>query len=405
MSLLDQVRARARELGFAAACAVPAGPALSMGAYQSWLAGGMAGAMEYLARHAPLKADTRVFFPQGRTMLVLTHPYGGPEAEPPEAGPSKPEPPETRQQMLHGVISRYAWGRDYHDVLGEKLSELAGYIARISGRNLESRAFVDSSPVLEREWAVRAGLGWLGRNACLIAYGGGSWLFICGLLLDMDPALLEAPPPGTHLPPTGRHCGSCRACREACPTGAIVADGVVDSRRCLSYLTIELRGPVPEDLRAGLGNRVFGCDICQEVCPWNRKPRPGTNPAAGREFQAENSRRVRPRLSELLALDEEEFRRLYRDTPLWRPRRRGLLRNAALALGNQVSRAAGQQDGNEAGGSGAGDSGAGDSGPDREELLAEARTALSAALGDHEPLVRGAAAWALGRLPRGEGRV
>jgi epoxyqueuosine reductase len=377
--LTARVKAEAARLGFAACGVVPAAPAASHAFYEGWLAADYAGAMGYLHRHAAFKRDPRTLLPEAQSVLALAHPYDAPAPAPP---PDDPTP--------RGRVSRYARGADYHDVLHAKLERLAAFVAQARGGPVRHRACVDSAPLLERELAARAGLGWVGRNALLIHWRLGSWLFLAELLLDvpLTPDLPPPPrrgrparavPPPVALPPAAlelrESCGSCTACLSACPTGAIVGDKVVDARRCISYLTIELKGPIPAALRPALGDWVFGCDVCQEVCPWNRHGQPtaepALRPAPGQAF---------PALAELLGLDDAAFRARFRRTALWRPRRRGLLRNAALALGNRLA-------------------------ADRAAGRAHDATALQAlrrALRDGEALVRGATAWALGHSGAGE---
>jgi epoxyqueuosine reductase len=324
---------------------------------------------------------------------------------------------------LRGRVSRYAWGRDYHQVIGERLERLAAFIQNRIEQPLRYRTSVDAQPLMEREWAARAGLGWVGKNAMLIDWELGSYLFLAELLVDIE---LEYDPPEVgraggltprpHLPrlwreprleergrpaseaevnrgvsrklPSPFHgegpgvgagptaidlglresCGTCRACIDACPTQAIVADKTVDARRCISYLTIELKGAIPRELRQPMGDWVFGCDICQEVCPWNRRA-----DAAGRSEPDGDSEAAMPSLAGLLDLDEAGFRERFRHSAIWRTRRRGLARNAAIALGNAAPRLEGVE-------------------------RWSAVNALEAALADAEPVVRGAAAWALGRF-------
>lgn len=381
-ALVARIKAEAARLGFAACGVLPAGPTRSHRFYTAWLAAGYAGAMGYLHRHAPLKADPRTLLPEARSVLALAHPYD-------PTPPAPPAPPA--DDMPRGRVSRYAWGTDYHDVLAAKLEGLGAFVSEAAGRPVRSRACVDSAPVLERELAARAGLGWVGRNAMLIHWRLGSWLFLAELLLELPlPPDAPTPPrkgrPAMRVPPPEplarvlsedaaepslrESCGSCTVCLAACPTGAIVGDKTVDARRCLSYLTIELKGPVPANLRPALGDWVFGCDVCQEVCPWNRRAPRSAEPAFHGDAEA-----AFPSLPALLALDDAAFRARFRHTPLWRPRRRGLLRNAALVLGNRVA-------------------------ADRARGRAAAPDALAAlrqALHDREPLIRGAAAWALGR--------
>jgi epoxyqueuosine reductase len=265
----------------------------------------------------------------------------------------KPDPSiSTPKQPSTGTVARYARGADYHDVLRARLNTLLAWVQQEVPGCL-GRGVVDTAPLLERDFARRAGLGWFGKNTMLLHKRLGSYFFLGALLLDVD---LQADPPQETS-----HCGSCTACLDACPTQAFAGPGQLDSRRCISYLTIELKGPVPEDLRPELGNWVFGCDVCQEVCPWNRKAPPAREPA----FQP-RSDLERLDLLELLSMSKEEFRQRFRGTALTRARRRGLLRNAALVLGNQ-----------------------GDP---------KALPALRQALADSEPLVREAAQWAINRI-------
>jgi epoxyqueuosine reductase len=251
-----------------------------------------------------------------------------------------------------GWMSRYAWGQDYHTVLSDKLKALVAFIQDREGADVQARWYVDTGPVLERELAWRAGLGWPGKNTNLINRQLGSWLFLGAILLDRELA---------YDAPATAHCGTCTRCLVACPTGALVAPGVLDARRCISYLTIELRGPIPRELRPLMGTHIFGCDICQAVCPWNRKA-----PVSSEAAFLPRAGFAAPELMPLLRLSEGEFRVRFRGSPVTRAKRRGLLRNVAVALGNL------------------------------RDL--RALPALEAALHDAEPLIRGHAAWALGRI-------
>jgi epoxyqueuosine reductase len=251
-----------------------------------------------------------------------------------------------------GRVSRYAWGIDYHDVIRKRLNTLAEWLRR-QFPSACVRGVVDTAPLLEREFAQLAGLGWIGKNTLLLNKQLGSWFFLAALLTDVE---LDYDQPFA-----ADHCGTCRACLDACPTGAFVDAYVLDARRCISYLTIELRDSIPHDLRSGIGDWVFGCDVCQDVCPWNHRAPRTTEPA----FQPLDG--ADPlELTALFDLDETAFRARFRNTPLWRAKRRGLLRNAAIALGN------------------------------RPHL--PAIDALIRGLSGDEPLVRGACAWALGRF-------
>jgi epoxyqueuosine reductase len=215
-------------------------------------------------------------------------------------------------------ISRYAWGSDYHDEIRRRLERLAGLIGERAGPDMESKICVDTAPLLERSYARLAGLGWIGKNTCLISQRLGSWVFLGELLLSLE---LEP-----DVPPADR-CGTCRRCIDACPTGAIPEPYTLDARRCISYFTIELRGAWPEEARAAVGAHVFGCDICQDVCPWNRRAAITADPAfAPRQFA--------PALEDLAGLSQEQFREMFRGTPVTRARYSGFLRNVAIAMGN-----------------------------------------------------------------------
>jgi epoxyqueuosine reductase len=261
---------------------------------------------------------------------------------------SRPEP----SREPKGWISRYAWGDDYHDLIKRKLEALLGRVKELHDRPVEGRAFVDSGPVLERDFAGVGGLGWIGKNTHLISPKKGSWFFLGELFLDL---------PLAYDRPLRDRCGKCELCLTACPTGAFVGPYLLDARRCISYLTIELKGWMPRPLRPLVGNHVFGCDICQEVCPYNVRA-PTTQEAAYLPRPGLHA----PELIPLLSLDKDEFNRRFRGSPIMRAKRRGFLRNVAVALGNSKSR--------------------------------EAIPALIQALNDEEPLVRGHAAWALGQI-------
>ncbi len=335
--LAARLKDQARALGFDRVGIAPATPTDGFDRLRAWLDQGFAGEMAYLHRHAEAHRHPASVLPEVRSVVMAAMSY----ADVCE-----------HEQRTAARIARYARGTDYHDVLRHRLN---GLLAWVQGEvpGCRGRGVVDTAPLLERDFARRAGLGWFGKNTMLLDRRLGSYFFLGALLLDLD---LPADPPHETS-----HCGTCTACLDACPTQAFPQPGVLDARRCISYLTIELRGPVPEDLREGLGDWLFGCDVCQEVCPWNRKAEPGREPS----FQP------RPDLvaldpEELLGLSDEEFRRRFRGTALTRPRRRGLLRNAALVLGNRGDPAS--------------------------------LPALERALADPEPLVREAAAWAIARI-------
>lgn len=280
--------------------------------YQDWLARGYAAGMSYLVRPDAVnrRADPRKILPETRSVLVVAVSYAG--------APHPNLPP------LHGRVSRYAWGKDYHRWLLRDLETLVQRLAEAYGL-FPARCYVDTGPILERAWARTAGLGWIGKNTNLIHPRLGSYLFLGVALLGLE--LEPAPTPA--LP----NCGDCTRCLDACPTGALVAPGVLDARRCIAYLTVEHRGAIPADQRPLLGDRVFGCDTCQDVCPWNRKPL-----AAYAEIPAPQTATLG--LPELLTMSEADFRARFRRTPLWRATWQGLARNAATVLGNRRDPAA-----------------------------------------------------------------
>jgi epoxyqueuosine reductase len=303
----EQVRELAFACGFELAGVAAADPHPDYARYAAWVAAGRAGAMSYLEeRRGEMRADPRALLPSARSIVCVGKLYNRP-------GPYS----NACQNGGRGWIARYAWGADYHKVLREGLEELAARLRALEP--CETRICVDTAPLLERSYARSAGLGWIGKNTCLINEPLGSWFFLGALLtsLELRP---DAPPPD--------RCGTCTRCIDACPTEALVPGGggwLLDARRCIAYLTIELKGPIPGDLRELSGNHVFGCDICQEVCPWNRRA-PVTD--------AFDSRNCAPRLTDLAALDTAAFRERFGGTPVERARYRGFLRNVAVAMGN-----------------------------------------------------------------------
>lgn len=290
----------------------PVGATLTWDAYRTWVAQGYAGEMAYLARPDAItrRQDPRHILPETQSVLVVGASY---------AGPAPPDLPP-----LHGRVSRYAWDTDYHRWLLDRLESLVQRLADETGP-FPYRCYVDTGPVLERAWAHAAGLGWIGKNTSLLHPRLGSFLFLGVALLGID----LPPTPASQLP----NCGDCTRCLDACPTGALIAPGVLDARRCIAYLTVEHRGAIPAALRPLIGDRVFGCDTCQDVCPWNRKPRVAHANATAPPTATLD-------LPELLALSERDFRARFRHTPLWRATWRGLARNAAVVLGNRADPAA-----------------------------------------------------------------
>jgi len=339
-SLTDQIKGRARDLGFDLVGIAPAGPPAHWAFYRRWVEKGYAGEMAYLGRNTERRADVRAVAPGAESVLCVGMNYPPGEVGVPDDGRPR------------GRVSRYALGEDYHDLMVARLLRLLEEIRGLAP-SAEGRVYVDTGPVLERDFASRAGVGWFGKHTNLIHKGMGSWFFLGEIILTI--AL-------DYDAPAGNHCGTCTRCIDACPTGAIRAPYTLDSRRCISYLTIELKGSIPRELRPQMGAWVYGCDVCQEVCPWNRKhAQPTREPGFGpREDTAS------PDLAELLKMDQATFSRRYRGSPVKRAKRRGLLRNAAVALGNV--------------------------GSERDV------TALAVALDDSEALVRGHAAWALGQI-------
>jgi epoxyqueuosine reductase len=340
-TVVAALREEAATLGFTRVGIARAGVPPHHEAFQGWLAAGLAGVMQpWLERHEPLRRTPDAILPGARSVIMLATNYSlglGPAAEPLPAG--------------HGRVARYARGDDYHDLLRGRLNTLAVWLeAKVPGAR--ARGVVDSAPLAERDFARVAGLGWFGKNTMLIDPRAGSYFFLSSIVTDITLPVDQ--------PIDVDHCGTCTACLDACPTGAFPAPRVLDASKCISAITIEDHGVVPKSLRPGVGDWVFGCDICQEVCPWNRHA-PGSDEPSLQPRDGE----VSLDLAELLKLDEEGFRKRFRGSPLLRAKRRGLLRSVAIALGNRPYA------------------------PSFEPLVA--------ALADGEPVVRGAAAWALGR--------
>ena len=343
MALAESLSARLKEraraagidtLGIAAASALERDGA----ALAAWLSGNKQAGMAWMARDPAQRADPTKLLPGCRSVVVAAMNYWPGEEAEPRAG--------------EGRVALYARGRDYHKVLGAKLKALASWLDAEAGAS--SRAFVDTGPVLERAWAERAGVGWIGKNANLLTRDMGSWLLLGEILTT---AALDADE-GPHA----EFCGSCTACLDACPTGAIESPGVVDAHRCISYWTIEHRGPIPEEKRSGLESWIFGCDVCQTVCPWNVSFAQATPP--DKFARRDDLRGLDP--EEILGLDEATFRIRYSGTALMRATWRGMRRNACIVLGN-----------------------AGNS---------KSLGALRRALDDDDPVVRDHAAWAIARI-------
>jgi epoxyqueuosine reductase len=336
--LTADLKERARYLGFELAGVCPAVEPLGLSRFHEWLQAGYAGEMRYLEERQDAYASPNSILDGARSIVMLAMNYRTADPHSPTTG--------------EGRVSRYAWGEsDYHDVIHSKLKQLVAWLSE-RAPNARSRGVVDTAPLLEREFAQLSGLGWIGKNTLLLNQTFGSWFFLAALLTDETLAYDD--------PFETDHCGTCRACLDACPTGAFPQPYVLDATRCISYLTIELRDGIPKELRSGVGDWLFGCDVCQDVCPWNHRV-----PLADEAFEPRSDQNPIS-LAPLFFMTDEEFRKRFRQTPLWRSKRRGTLRNAAIVLGNQRH--------------------------------AAALPALARGLEDDEPLVRGACVWALGKI-------
>jgi epoxyqueuosine reductase len=337
----EDIRRRARELGFDDCRFTTADPPASAMHFQQWLAEGHHGEMAYLTRTAPKRVSPREVLAGVKSIITLAVSYGESskfqvssskfQVQSAEEGssiknPMVPAAEHAPRSTLHGLVARYARYQDYHKVLTGRLRELSEFVEQLGGQGTRALWYVDTGPVLERDLAQRAGLGFIGKHTNLISRRLGNWIFLAEILItiELEPDQAER-----------NHCGSCARCLAACPTGAITAPFQLDARRCISYLTIELTGPIPLELRTAIGNRIYGCDDCLAVCPWNRFAREGaimresTRPELGA-----------PDLLDLLALDEAGFKRRFAGTPMLRAKRRGLLRNVCVALGNTADRTA-----------------------------------------------------------------
>jgi epoxyqueuosine reductase len=324
---------RARAVGFDLCGVARAEKFPELSRMEEWLARGYAGEMKYLSD--PRRANPETAMPGVRSVIVCALNYNA-------AAPRSTDALQRDEAKDRGWISRYAWGDDYHEVLQEKLRNLADALPERFAKPFEARIYSDTGPVNERVLAKHAGLGWLGKNTLLLNQKLGSWFFLGVILTTLE----LTPTAGAAEMPPKDFCGSCTKCIEACPTQALVEPYVMDSRLCIAYLTIEFRGSIPEQMREPMGRHVFGCDICQDVCPWNRRaPTRDLEAFRPRTFPSQPERSVPaqepeslllPRLEWLASLSEEQFRSYFRASPVKRTKWRGLVRNACIALGNSV---------------------------------------------------------------------
>lgn len=308
--LKDRIKTKSGQLGFLLAGVTTPEQPPHYSTFERWLAQGHHGTMDYLAseRSRARRANPLEILPECKSILVLATPYSSPS----------PGRRGDRGEVDGGLVAAYAWGDDYHDILPARMKELVQFIEEQAGTPVKNRWYTDTGPILERDLAQRAGIGWIGRNTCLIHPKHGSYFLLSEIFLDL--ALEPDPPFLTD------HCGTCRRCIEACPTDCILPNRTIDASRCISYLTIELKDDIPSGLRDKMGNWVFGCDICQMVCPWNRFA-----------DQADPAFETKPplhSLTEELTLSAQEFNQRFKRSPVKRAKRRGYLRNVAVALGN-----------------------------------------------------------------------
>jgi epoxyqueuosine reductase len=308
LSLEDLVKAQAYGLGFDLVGIATLGPMETAGAFEAWIEKGYAGEMDYLPRGSAKRGDSRLAFGGATTAIVVGLDYGGRE-------PS-------------GPVARYARGDDYHDVMTDRLNELHRWLQIEIGRPIAGKSYVDTGPILERELAQRAGLGWFGKNTNLVNPRLGSFFFIGSLLVDLDLT--------PDSPFEADRCGSCTRCLDACPTSAFVEPRVLDATRCISYLTIESKGDIPDAFHEAIGSNVYGCDICQDVCPYNVKFARELREPAFAARAAIRDKNPETLARDLLAMGDEEFRSAFSRSPMKRAKLRGLARNAAVVLGNRA---------------------------------------------------------------------
>jgi epoxyqueuosine reductase len=353
----DVIRQRALELGFDDCRFTTAAPPASAEPFQTWLTQKKNGEMAWLERNADKRVEPQRVLPGAKTIIALAVSYATSDKWPvtgDEASPMIAHHPSPVTRHFPGVIARYAQFKDYHDVLGERLKALTRFVDELGGAETRSLWYVDTGPVLERDFAQRAGLGFVGKHTNLISRKLGNWIFLAEILTT-----LKLTPDA----PEENHCGNCTRCLTACPTQAITAPYQLDARKCISYLTIELKGSIPVELRPAIGNRIYGCDDCLAACPWNRFARKGNLMMSHTRTEL-----ALPDLIELLQLDDAGFKSCFAGTPMLRTKRRGILRNVCVALGNVGN--------------------------------ADALPALAKAAGDPEPLIAEHAQWAMAQISR-----
>jgi epoxyqueuosine reductase len=349
MSLKEKIFAEAKRLGFKLIGVTKPDPPPHLDVYEHWLEKGRHGEMGYLStdRARIRRADPSLILPECKSILVLGWDYTIPKLS--------EDLTLKDQRYLKGRIASYAWDEDYHDVIPARLKTLVAFIENQVGRPVANRWYTDTGPILERELAQRAGLGWIGKNTCLINPAKGSFFLLAELFLGID---LEPDPPFT-----ADRCGSCNRCIDACPTACILSDRTIDAAQCISYLTIELKGSIPLEMRPQMDNWIFGCDICQQVCPWNQR---FAGSSEGQGFH-EGTQAANPDLIADLSLSPQEFNRKFKGSPVKRAKRRGYLRNVAVALGNS-------------------------------KAISAVPSLIKSLMDDPDPLVRGHSAWALGEM-------
>lgn len=341
VSITKSIKNKAIEIGFDLVGVSPVDKFPENQFYKDWLNKGYSGEMGYMERNPERREDVRNILPGAKSIISCAINYNT----------DHPYSTELSNENK-GWISRYAWGDDYHDTVKEKLQVLIDYIASISREEVISKVYVDTGPVLERMYGKYAGLGWVGKNTCLINQEIGSWIFVGEIIADIE---LD------YDTPVPDRCGTCTRCIDACPTDAILEPYVLDSRLCISYLTIELKNKIPSELRDGIQDNIYGCDICQDVCPWNKR----APVSASKHFEPREGL-YNPDLSSLSNLSPEDFRELFKASPIKRTKRRGLLRNIMVAMGNSGNK----------------------------DFIPHLKKCLE----DEEPLVRAHAVWALSKL-------